>query len=178
MNRLMIDLETLGRRPGSVVATLGAVVFDEQKIHGRFYRRLDLEDCEAHGLKVDADTARWWMKQPLAPSDEITTMEDRRRLSTVIREFVEWQILACPQMGEVWCKGASFDFPILVAAFDAVGVEVPWKFSQERCYRTVAALHYHVPFIPPTVKHHALHDAAAQASHLIAIAPWAHDAGS
>jgi hypothetical protein len=67
----------------------------------------------------------------------------------------------------VWGNGASFDCVILGNAYRAVGDEPPWKYFNERCYRTAKAMLPAVPFERIGTHHHALDDAASQAQHLI-----------
>jgi hypothetical protein len=73
----------------------------------------------------------------------------------------------------VWSNGASFDIPILNSAFNDVNVAAPWKFYNERCYRTMKNLYPDVPYARAegSVAHNALHDARDQARHLQLI--WA-----
>ena len=58
MYNVMLDLETLGRTYGSVIRSVGAVVFDpySDRMGEKFYRNVDRKSCEDVGLKVDPDT--------------------------------------------------------------------------------------------------------------------------
>ncbi len=69
----------------------------------------------------------------------------------------------------IWGNGAGFDQPILSAVYRAVGVVQPWKFFNERCYRTLKNLYPGFPYTRPKLAHHALEDAKAQAVHAVAI---------
>ena len=65
---VMIDLETLGTLPGSVILSIGAVVFDPSKpisecIEGQFYCVVNTEDSLRHGLKLNQATLDWWERQ-------------------------------------------------------------------------------------------------------------------
>src|SRR6478609_2831880 len=61
--QIMLDLETLGQKPGSVILSIGACVFDRVGVHERFYTRVDPQSCIDAGLQADLSTFLWWMKQ-------------------------------------------------------------------------------------------------------------------
>lgn len=66
----------------------------------------------------------------------------------------------------VWGNGAAFDNVVLTNAFRAVGLQMPWSYRLDRCYRTLRALFEDIeapPFVG--VRHTALADALAQADH-------------
>jgi exodeoxyribonuclease VIII len=69
----------------------------------------------------------------------------------------------------VWGNGADFDNVILGNAYLAVNKPRPWSFWNNRCYRTVRAMAPNIDYVRPVIAHHALHDARAQALHLIEI---------
>ena len=64
----MIDLETLGVNPDSVVMTLGAIKFNpfqNEEPHSPLYLRCDIEEqSEKLGRTIDDSTMEWWGKQP------------------------------------------------------------------------------------------------------------------
>ena len=73
---------------------------------------------------------------------------------------------------EVWSNGADFDVPMLAHAYTQVGIEIPWKFWNARCFRTWKSLPGSKNVkLPPMagVKHNALTDAVTQAQHAIDI---------
>ena len=168
-SHLMIDLETLGQRPGSVIASIGAVLFGDGQVHSKFYRRIDLKSCTQAGLTVDADTVAWWLRQgDQARAETFGEDEPRTTLAVALQQL---SALIGPQTC-VWGNGAVFDLGLLAAAYHALHLEVPWKFRNERCYRTVAALNPQVPRPAMAgVKHVAVDDAEAQARHLMLILP-------
>jgi hypothetical protein len=160
----MLDLETLGKRPGCVVRSVGAVVFDPRggPALAEFYRNVNLASCLEAGLKIDAETLLWWEEQ--APEARASL----RRPSpddvlTVLSEFHAW----FRSYGGVWVwsHGANFDEPIWGCVAAALGYGVPWKFWDVRCTRTL----YHIKNFDPKsvpregVYHNALDDAWHQA---------------
>lgn len=162
---IMLDLETLGTRPGSVITSIGAVKFSAGGIGETFYRRIDIADSMKAGLKVDPDTLKFWFKQPDESRLELT--EPGELLTVVLLEFNTF-------IGDeevcIWGNGASFDNALLAEVYRVVDYTMPWKFWNERCYRTLKALHPEKPFRQRHgVHHNALDDAISQAEHLITV---------
>lgn len=170
---IMVDLETLGTAPGSVIVTLAAVRFGgtPRRILDKFVRHIRPDSCEKVGLRCDASTALWWMNQ----SEDARVRIDEGQKSAVtlaeaLQEFAFWM------PGEVkgrriWGNGASFDCAVLAAAYRACHIALPWRYSGERCYRTVKALHPEVPMERQGTHHDALDDATSQALHLMQMLP-------
>jgi DNA polymerase III epsilon subunit-like protein len=159
------DLETLGTTAGCIVLSIGAVVFDEKKILQEFEVHIDPVDSEKHGLTCQAGTAMWWLSQSeearrtILDAPQITLNDALDRLNAAF----DWT-----QIENVWCNGAAFDFPILNAAFKAVGkTRGPWPFWQEMDLRTLLNLlskpQRTAVRVSPTIAHSALADARAQA---------------
>lgn len=61
-NRYMLDIETLGTRPGSVVFEIGCVLFDEHRIINGFEVIIDIENAKTWGLFEEPETLAWWEK--------------------------------------------------------------------------------------------------------------------
>ena len=63
----MIDLETLGVEPDSVIMTLGAIKFDpysDSEPNSPLYLRADVEEqSEQYGRSIDDNTLAWWSRQ-------------------------------------------------------------------------------------------------------------------
>lgn len=69
-----------------------------------------------------------------------------------------------------WACGASFDPVILQWAYEAAGMQRPWRHWHDRCYRTMRELFKEVSedsFVGS--RHNALEDAKHQTKHLIKI---------
>lgn len=163
----MLDLETLGNKPGSVIVAIDAVKFGNGEILDSFYERVDAESCVAVGLQMDVSTVLWWMKQSDEARKEITQIG--KPLPDVLTAFSDW--VADPN-AEVWGNGASFDNVLLGVAYDHAKIKCPWKYTNERCYRTISRLHPEVPMPPRSGTHHvAGEDAKSQALHLMKLIP-------
>lgn len=162
MANVMVDIETLGVRPGSVVLSIGAVVFDPKsgELGAEFYQNIDAASCDSLGLTRDPSTLEWWRNQPVAARDALKV--DKVPLPEALVRLDTWWI---KNNGvELWANGASFDPVLLNACYHAAGMEPVWKFWDFRCARTILALGNRRPM--PAARdtaHHALHDAKAQA---------------
>lgn len=163
----MLDLETLGNAPGCVIVAIGAVRFNKKEITDQFYTRVDPDSCVKAGLKLDTDTVLWWLKQKDEARLEITKPGDPLlHALDKFSHFAQWG----NEDIELWGNGAAFDNAILAAAYRALGRPAPWKFSNDRCYRTMKNLLPQVTIARGSgTQHNALDDARAQAEHLIRI---------
>lgn len=162
--RIMLDLETLGNRPGSALVAIGAVKFGNGEILDEFYTRIDAESCVQLGLEMDTSTVMWWLQQADGPRLEIT--KPGNHICEALGDFSAW--VADPD-AEMWGNGAAFDNVLLATAYHAAVRKAPWKFGNDRCYRTIKNLHPEVPMEREGEQHHALDDARDQARHLMAI---------
>lgn len=161
MKHIMLDLETFGTKPGSVLRSVGAVAFELDGTMGpEFYYNIDHESCALAGLKVDASTAAWWSQQSKAAREAL--LVDPHQLAWVVVNFHGWFIANGGVT--VWSQGANFDPALWEAAAEAVNEKVPWKFWNVRDTRTV----YDVANMNPTLVkrtgtyHNALDDAKHQ----------------
>lgn len=161
----MLDIETYGLTPGSVIKSIGAVKFGSGKIIDRFYHRIDAQSCTRFGLTMDAVTVEWWLGQDDKARKEMTLPGDPIR--NVIQKFGEW--INEPK-AEICGNGAAFNVLVACAAA-AVGLPAVWAHKKSFCYRTVKNLHRHIPIDSFRVgtHHNALDDAESQALHLMAI---------
>lgn len=162
MTHVMIDIETLGTRPGSIILSIGAQVFDPASgnLGDTFYANIDPASCRTLGMTEDASTVKWWSEQSLAARDALKV--DQKPLPEVLSRFTSWWSAVGGEF--VWGHGANFDVTLMECAFDAALSEAPWKFWSVRCCRTVLALANRRPDRKSSdVAHNALHDAQAQA---------------
>lgn len=159
---VMIDLETMGNRPGCAIRSIGACAFDP--ISGATWRHfkvnIDPDSCAQIELHEDPDTRAWWANQSAEAQAalDVDPVQIAKALC-LLTEAYPWR-----QVSRVWCHGASFDDPILNVAYHrALGLKTPWSFSSVRCTRTLYALAGIKPDRSVGVHHDALDDAIAQA---------------
>lgn len=164
IQHIMIDLETLGTKPGSIVLTVGAVKFSKLGVAEKFYRAISEADCMANGLTSDPSTLEWWRNQSTEARDAAFAGTDSLRETLLaFTEFCGDDVI------RIWGNGSDFDNVLLEEAYRAAGLGVPWKFTGNRCYRTIKNLFPKVQVPSVGTAHNALDDAIFQANHLIAI---------
>jgi hypothetical protein len=170
---IMVDLETLGTVADSVMLSIGAVRFN--KVTGNvddagFYACVDVDDQLKQGRRIQSDTLQWWLGQDAAAKKALFT--HTLTLNEALAELINW--MGDAEKMEVWSNGADFDLPILHHAVRTQDLELPVKFWNHRCMRTMKKL----PGADAVgrefsgTRHHALDDASNQAQHLSAI--WNH----
>lgn len=171
MSHIMVDLETYDNKPTAAIISIGAVVFDpkgdrmpmDKKYD--FYVVVDLQSSLALGLTQSEGTAKWWAGQS----------EDARKVFTdpsipvmaALQQFKEWMhSFGGPKSHQVWGNGADFDNAILGTAYGLAGINLPWMFWNNKCFRTLKSLAKERGFVEPSREgtyHNALDDARHQA---------------
>lgn len=159
---VMLDLETLGTEPGCVITSVGAVAWwpRDGRIVSEFKGNISIEDSLHWGLKIEGKTLAWWFTQPTEAQRAMT--DGARAMMPVLGEFAGW-LDAQGQISGMWAHGATFDPPILGAAYKAMDCDVPWHYRAPRDTRTLFDL---AGYEPPRagVTHDALQDARDQAA--------------
>jgi len=173
----MLDIETLGNGPGSIVTAIGAVAFAPKLgVYSEFSVYINPEEAATHGLKMDVSTVLWWISQ--SKDAQAQFKKDSVPLREGLTKFSDWIGTAQKRLGgqvKVWGNGADFDNVLLDTAYAAAKLERPWGRWNSRCYRTIKNL----PIAKGLkmqrygVHHEAVDDAYSQAMHFLAI-----DAGS
>jgi len=163
MKHVMVDTETFGTAPGSILRSIGAAVFDPRtgEIGATFYANIDRTSCEEFGLTADPRTEAWWEDQ--GPEAQAALLPDQRHIADVLLDFDGWWREVSGEY--IWSHGANFDEVLLGVCWRAVlGIDPPWKFWNVRCCRTVLALGNRRPDKHRVgIKHYALDDAKSQA---------------
>lgn len=165
---VMVDLETLGNNSFAAILSIGAVKFDpfgdpeKDDAYDTFHVYVDPASCVMHGLSMDTSTVMWWLEQSDAARKDQTGAK-RVSLPEALAAFSTW--FGSESM-PVWGNGATFDNVILGNAYKACGMEPPWKFWDDKCYRTVKGLVPDVKLERLGTHHNAMHDAMSQARHL------------
>jgi hypothetical protein len=181
----MIDIETLGTDPSSVILSIGAVMFDIEtgEMIDDFYEEISPKQP---GRYVDIDTVRWWVERDPAVFLSITSasMELDTAL-TGLHAFVTWSgvnvIDETRSRKRVWAKPPKFDAAMLENAFQQCSIPVPWDHRELMDLRTYMSLyHGERPLFSLEVegkKHNALHDAKIQARICSHIHGWLKERG-
>ena len=172
----MADLETLGNRNNAVILSIGACHFFP---HGDDVQRdafevfVKPESCVEIGMELDVSTVMWWMGSACKNGEERARMNEARdimiekqqravHIRDALHRFSAW----IGQDKPVWGNGATFDNVILRNAYRLAGIECPWSFWNDRCYRTMKNLAPSIKMVREGVHHSAMWDAISQAKHL------------
>lgn len=164
---VMIDLETIGNDYDGIFTTVGACVFDPEtgEIGKTFYEHVNWESAVEVGRTVTPDTIKWWMTQAEEARAEI--VKTGLHINLVMHNLSAWM----PDHAVVWGNGPTFDIGKLENAYGYY--DIPWKFYDVRCVRTIRDLAYglvdrdSIPF--EGVKHNAKDDAIHQAKYVSAM---------
>lgn len=168
---VMLDLESMGLDPDSAIIAIGAVEFDMTTLEmgATFYQNIHLADSVKQGRKMDAGTVLWWMGQ----SDEArrALMYSAEPLLHVLDKFEGWlECAGSPDQVRLWGNGPSFDNAMLASTFRSVGRKAPWRYWNDRCFRTISGMYPSVERDERTgVHHNALDDAKDQVQHIFKI---------
>lgn len=178
---IMIDLETLGTKPGCVVLAIGAMMFEPivspigafpgSPPPPPFYSNIDLFSSLLLGLTIDPKTLQWWQDQEEAAQNAL--FNNTAHLAQVIDKFNSWVRKTgeyySPQKKEliVWAKSPDFDCAIWEHCAGLLRLDVPWEFRDKRDVRTICGL---TPLLngPPSqagkvgIHHNALDDCTNQ----------------
>lgn len=176
---LMVDLETMGNKPGAPIVSVGAVFFDPASgtTGAEHYQVINLESSMSFGARPDASTILWWLKQsPEARSaivvdDTVGLVEALEQLL----DFIAENAANGSKNVQLWGNGSSFDCSLLEAAFEMADTPFPIPHWNYRDVRTVVELgnavglnaRYDIPFEGD--QHNALADARHQAKYVSAI---------
>lgn len=177
MKHLMIDLETLGNKPGALVVSLSAVQFDIKTgdIGERIEQFLPLEDSVTYGLDLDLSTVIWWLGQDKEAQKRLLDGIESAKcevLYDVLLTFNNWVMSTFGNYEyEIWGNSARFDLGILSKVYEEVGLDVPWNHRNERDVRTLVSF---APQIKDSmafegVKHNGLDDCFHQIKYCSAI---------
>lgn len=170
-NTIMIDTETLGVDPNSPIVQIGIQPFnvrgdhiDSICIESGFFIRIRPDFSET---MPSVDTLAWWLDQE---------EESRSELSDSLRNGVG-EYAAVMKLREffgnhitedvmVWANPPEFDCVKVDNLMKRRGYPSLWKYNNTRCLRTLAQIAGadKEDRVEPSIPHHALYDAQAQAS--------------
>lgn len=171
---IMLDLETMGNGPNASILSAGLVAFNntnesEPDILGTLELAIDLESSVKYGGVIDPSTVIWWMQPEQGPARINYLSRKEFYPITValnaIGQFIKSYSSVKP-LPLIWGNGVTFDNTILRSAFQNTGMEVPWNFRQDMCFRTLKGLRPYFTTLQPKfegVQHSALADAKHQA---------------
>ncbi len=175
MQDVMIDLETLGTTPGSRILSIGACFFNREGASKdeRFYAVLRQSDQIKKNMTTDPGTIAWWNQQTDRAKEVLEdahSQDESWEVAEALGLFTRFlNESSSSELVRVWGNGAGFDNVLLWELYHRFDLVAPWKFYNDRCYRTLKNVFHWVPKLASEVSHHALEDAVAQAEHAAAI---------
>lgn len=162
-DNVMLDLETMGTNNNAAIIAIGAVAFDfEGNLGEEFYWTVWLDSSVKAGGVIDASTVLWWMQQSDEARKEFAhgALDEKYVLEKLTDYLNRYDDV------KIWGNGASFDNVILANAYRRNDLNIPWKYYNDRCYRTMKNLAPHIKMEREGTHHNALADAISQAKHL------------
>lgn len=140
---VVIDLETLGTRPGSVILQIGAQSFSitglKQCYDLNFNTYIDPMQSKSAGFTEDSSTRDWWNNQnpetrKVVFAGTTSPFQALMEFNTFLKGFGDKRSVY------VWGNSNRFDCGLLEAYYHHYALEIPWDFRNERDFRTLAAL--------------------------------------
>lgn len=155
----MIDIETLGTDPDSVILTVGAVKFDPYTLREPAQKtnwKLDADEQFGLGRQASESTLEWWAKQD--PEIQARAFSEEGRI-TIDRFFAEFNKYV---MGvkNIWCQGPQFDMVMIEDLYRQKKHHTSWKYWQVNDSRTIFNM---MPADPRKAIQVEAHDAAEDA---------------
>ena len=164
---IMLDLETMGNGSNSAIIAIGAVSFDKTGVKNKFYQQVNLQSSIDAGMEMDASTILWWLQQS---DDARKAFEDNEKANDISQTLKMFSSFCSDEkVAGMWGNGAAFDNVLLSNAYRKCEIIQPWKFWNDRCYRTIKNMFFVEEFKRVGTHHNAVDDAESQALHLIAI---------
>ncbi|WP_336224647.1 exonuclease [Citrobacter portucalensis] len=176
---LMVDMETMGNSPDAPIVSIGAVFFDPStgNTGAEFYQVVSLESSMSFGMKPDASTIQWWLKQSSEARSAILVDEAMGLLETLelLADFIAENAANGSHTVQMWGNGYSFDNVILRRAYTLTDTPFAVPFRNDRDVRTMVELgksvginpRFDIPF--EGEMHNALSDARHQVKYVSAI---------
>lgn len=176
---LMVDMETMGNSPDAPIVSIGAVFFDPStgNTGAEFYQVVSLESSMSFGMKPDASTIQWWLKQSSEARSAILVDEAMglRESLELLADFIAENAANGSHTVQLWGNGCSFDNVILRRAYGLTETPFAVPFWNDRDVRTMVELgksvginpRYDIPFEGDM--HNALSDARHQVKYVSAI---------
>jgi hypothetical protein len=193
MNHLMIDLETLSTDDNAAIVSIGAAVFDNEKVIDTESWQLTFENMSGH---IDPTTVAWWLSQskeaqqatfggdrcaPWVAAGQLINMCAKHSVTTVWANDPHFDVVILQNWWKRYSRGST-SLPV-----SSVVIVSPWpfKYNQPRSFRTIVELGEQVGFEKEHrdaargmyVAHCAVEDAAAQARVVIAIKKYIANGG-
>ena len=155
----MLDIETMGVKPDTLVLSIAAVAFDEFNDISTYsdLQHLDLlldTEEQAH-RSIDKETEWWWNQRDEAVREKIFGDVGRVSIDDALDQLIKF----CWQKSRIWCQGPTLDITVLTHLFSERGKGVPWGYGVVRDSRTLLDL---VEVEQPPATHDSIEDCVRQ----------------
>ena len=165
----MLDIETLGTKPGCVVLECAICCFlEEDKDSGKYTPasdgissvRIDIDAQVKAGSVIEFDTLKWWLNTDSLRLQNVINDEyaqSPRIAAKWLQESIDWQGIV------IWARDPDFDCAIMEDFFARFGVpgKRVWHFANKRSHRTLMDL-AGIKHVPAKDAHSAVADVDAQ----------------
>ena len=171
LTNVMVDIETVSTMYNAGILTIGAVPFGCDCILEPFYEKCSYASILRNDDKFDVSgyTIAWWDRQTYSVREE--AFSGTQSIWEMLDNFYRY-IETLPGEVIVWGNGSDFDNVILTNAFHVFDSDIPWKYSNNRCFRTLKNLFPETVVPVPAFEgyaHNALAGAKHQAKHAMSI---------
>lgn len=145
----MIDLETLDTAPSSIILEMGLVTFEmNSSLYSPTILTPSIKAQLISGRTQSDETLDWWRTQSQRTDRSVATQlyikdllngtppetHSPEKIYDTLRDTI------AEVTGSIWCKGASFDFPIIRSYFQTYGLRDPIPYHKQMCLRTAINL--------------------------------------
>jgi hypothetical protein len=161
MKELMLDIETLGNTPGSIVFEVGAVLFDEKGVLDTFHAFMPVAASAHRGFTIALPTLSWRADNGRSLNDIITMSGLEGSINDTMLRLAKFM----DGVEQFWSKG-NFDYPLMARYFDSCNLNTPWKYGQVRELRTMLS-EFGIVTPKADISHNALEDALQQVELLL-----------
>lgn len=140
---IMIDIETIGRKPGYVILSIAAVEFDIKTgtIIKSMCENFNLAQSLEAGFKIDSSTLKWWAKQD--PEIFKQALTSGKNSNKDVLEYVT-SFIKDGSSCFVWANSPTFDLSLLEAYYNHYKLKTPWNYTNEMDVRTISNLYPHI----------------------------------
>lgn len=138
-SHFVIDIETLGHVPGSIILEIGCVEFNPKtgEILDEILIPIDIEDSKRLGFSETKSTLNWWARQD--NFDEVLNRQPKHKIHTALGTL--FNFLHGGYEAIIWANSPLFDIGLLQAYYDKFDFKsYPWKFWNLRDIRTLVHL--------------------------------------
>jgi hypothetical protein len=155
MHSIILDIETLSRRPHAIITEIAAIAVTLENGEPLETSSIGIDLCIASQLAArrhfEPETIQFHQQHNTLP--ESFQAQLPLKAANNLIQFIEDH-----QPRTVWIWGKDFDRPILESFYQFVGLPFPWKYWQTACARDAYKLAFGHDAKPPKRTHSAIND--------------------